>query len=401
MFIVNHCDIITISFLLRIYILLKINEGIGMENESVIDNVNKNINRYTLKCIKGMLIAAIVVWVLNLIGIFIIEPQIMAIGASVSITVCIITLLISKVIDLNKEWVKYFLLTSVLIVVTAMGIELTYHIIMLFVLPILLAAQYTDKKLLTYTYVLSLISMIVSALGGYFFGLCDANMLFLTKGPTAEYLDIVQNKMTFTNINPNPWYTVTLYFVVPRCIVLTLLIPIITGISKNIRQHEEFALNMKRLGERDEMTGVLNRNKFQNDVQEEYSKLDNIGIFFFDVNNLKWTNDNLGHDKGDELITSVGKLLLSLESENKKAYRIGGDEFILILENPKDEEAATLLKRFTELVDIKSKTIDVTLSVAYGYAQGKGTDIESIVEDADKEMYKMKQSQKRKKDETI
>lgn len=370
------------------------NEGIGMENENVIDNVNYNINKYTLKCIKGMLIATIVVWALNLLNIFIIEPNIMAIGASVSITVCVITLLIARVIDLNKKWVKYFLITSVLIVVTDMGIELTYHTIMLFVLPILLAAQYTDKKLLTYTYVLSLISMIVSALGGYFFGLCDANMLFLTKGPTAEYLDIAQRKMTFTNINPNPWYTVTLYFVVPRCILLTLLIPIITGISKNIRQHEEFALNMKQLGERDGMTGLLNRNKFENDIKEEYSKLNNIGVFFFDVNNLKWTNDNLGHDKGDELITSVGRLLLSLESDNKKAYRIGGDEFVLIFQNPTDEESDILLKRFTELVDIKSKTIDVKLSVAYGYAHGKGEDIENIVEDADKEMYKMKQSQK-------
>lgn len=369
-------------------------EGIGMENENVIDNVNYNINKYTLKCIKGMLIATIVVWALNLLNIFIIEPNIMAIGASVSITVCVITLLIARVIDLNKKWVKYFLITSVLIVVTDMGIELTYHTIMLFVLPILLAAQYTDKKLLTYTYVLSLISMIVSALGGYFFGLCDANMLFLTKGPTAEYLDIAQRKMTFTNINPNPWYTVTLYFVVPRCILLTLLIPIITGISKNIRQHEEFALNMKQLGERDGMTGLLNRNKFENDIKEEYSKLNNIGVFFFDVNNLKWTNDNLGHDKGDELITSVGRLLLSLESDNKKAYRIGGDEFVLILKNPTDDESDILLNRFTELVDIKSKTIDVKLSVAYGYAHGKGEDIESIVEDADKEMYKMKQSQK-------
>lgn len=369
-------------------------EGIGMENENVIDNVNYNINKYTLKCIKGMLIATIVVWALNLLNIFIIEPNIMAIGASVSITVCVITLLIARVIDLNKKWVKYFLITSVLIVVTDMGIELTYHTIMLFVLPILLAAQYTDKKLLTYTYVLSLISMIVSALGGYFFGLCDANMLFLTKGPTAEYLDIAQRKMTFTNINPNPWYTVTLYFVVPRCILLTLLIPIITSISKNIRQHEEFALNMKQLGERDGMTGLLNRNKFENDIKEEYSKLNNIGVFFFDVNNLKWTNDNLGHDKGDELITSVGRLLLSLESDNKKAYRIGGDEFVLILKNPTDDESDILLNRFTELVDIKSKTIDVKISVAYGYAHGKGEDIESIVEDADKEMYKMKQSQK-------
>lgn len=368
-----------------------------MNNEHVMDKVNYTINKYTLKCIKGMLIAIIIVWILNILNIFIIEPRIMAIGSSVTIAVSVITLLLSKVIDLNKGWVKYFLITSVLIIITALGIELTYHTIMLFVLPILLAAQYTDKKVLTYTYIFSLISIFISAMGGYYWGLCDANMLFLTKASTAEYLNMAQHKMTFTIVNPNPWYTIPLYYVLPRCILLTLLIPVVTSISKNIRQYEEYALNMKRMGERDKMTGLFNRNKFQNDVQEEYSKLNNVGVFFFDVNNLKWTNDNLGHDKGDELITSVGRLLLSLESKNKKAYRIGGDEFVLIFVNPKEDESDTFINHWTELADIKSKTMDVELSVAYGYAYGKGKDFNNILEEADQKMYKMKQAQKETK----
>ena len=368
-----------------------------MNNEHVIDKVNYTINTYTLKCIKGILIATTIVWILNILNIFIIEPKLMAIGSSASIAVSVISILVSKVIDLNKGWVKYFLLTSVLIIITALGIELTYHTIMLFVLPTLLAAQYTDKKILTYTYIFSLISILISAMGGYYWGLCDANMLFLTKASTEEYLNMAQQQMTFTIVNPNPWYTVPLYYVLPRCILLTLLLPVVTSISKNIRQYEEYALNMKRLGERDKMTGLFNRNKFQNDVLEEYSKIANVGVFFFDVNNLKWTNDNLGHDKGDELITSVARLLISLESADKKAYRIGGDEFVLIFENPKEGESVTLINRWTELADIKSKTMDVELSVAYGYAYGKGKDINEILEKADQEMYKMKQFQKKKR----
>lgn len=367
-----------------------------IDQESNIEHVNYTINKYTLKCIRGLLIASAIVWLLNILGIFIIDTRLMTMGGSVAIAVAVITLLISQKINLNSGWVKYFLISSVLVIITAHGIAFTYHTTMLLVMPVLLAAQYTDKKILTFTYILSLVCILISAMGGYYWGLCDANMLLLTKGPTADYLNIAEHSMTFTNINPNPWYTVPVYYVVPRCILLTLLIPVITSISKNIRQYEEYALNMKRLGERDEMTGLFNRNKFLSEVQENYSKLDHVGVFFFDVNNLKWTNDHLGHDKGDELITAVGRLLLTLEGGNRKAYRIGGDEFILVFENPTESDPEAITNRWKELFSIKSKTMDIALSVAYGYACGKGKDINDIVETADQEMYKMKQIQKGK-----
>ena len=57
-----------------------------------------------------------------------------------------------------------------------------------------------------------------------------------------------------------------------------------------------------------------------------------------DVNNLKLVNDRLGHDMGDDCIVNAARVLQSVESQKVTAYRYGGDEFILLLENYQEIE---------------------------------------------------------------
>ena len=74
----------------------------------------------------------------------------------------------------------------------------------------------------------------------------------------------------------------------------------------------------------DTQTGLRNRNGWEAD-RLDYS---NISIVMFDLNKLKWTNDNLGHEQGDILINS-----LACQLRGSNSYRIGGDEFITIFNN--------------------------------------------------------------------
>lgn len=85
------------------------------------------------------------------------------------------------------------------------------------------------------------------------------------------------------------------------------------------------------LSEIDELTGVYNRNKFNAETYALREKKEPIGIIFIDVNGLKKINDTLGHKKGDELLQRVGNFLKSLFSE--RIFRIGGDEFVILLKN--------------------------------------------------------------------
>ena len=129
-------------------------------------------------------------------------------------------------------------------------------------------------------------------------------------------------------------------------------------------------------------------------IRREYRHMDRLCVVFLDVNNLKKINDTLGHEKGDALITTVGRIVLTLTDVNKKGYRIGGDEFVIIIENPQEGEVDDLLQKWEEIVELKSKTSATELSVAVGYACGKGKDIDRIIKEADQLMYQKKKEQK-------
>lgn len=357
--------------------------------------IDYQINLYTIKCLKIMFLSIILMWLLNFFHIFIVNMELVSKGFVVSCGILIVVLIVAGKADLHHVWVKYFLITSSVTAITVLGITLTYHTLLLSMVPLLIATQYANKLTTMYTYVLTLISTFLIVMCGYYWGLCDANMLLLTTEPASSYVSMFDKGIYLGEINSNPWYTLIMYFVVPRCALLSLALPVIQSISRNILNYEKYAVDMKKLSERDEMTGVYNRNKYLSMIQNEYPKVEEVAVIFCDVNNLKVVNDNEGHDKGDILIMNVAQIILSLTDSNKKAYRIGGDEFVLIVENPKEGELERLLEKWHELIELKSKATSLDLSAAIGYASGKGKDIEEIVQRADEKMYDDKSKQKK------
>lgn len=359
--------------------------------------IDYQINLYTIKCLRIMFLFIILMWILNEAHIFIVDKKLVARGFTISCLILICVFAITSVVDLHHRWVKFFLILSTSITITVLGVTLTYHTLLLGMIPLLIATQYANKWTTFYTYLLTMLSTFVIVMLGYYWGVCDANMLLLTTGPMSMYVNLADGKAYFGEINPNPWYTLMMYYVIPRCILFTLALPIIQSISRNILNYEKFAVDMKQLSERDEMTGLYNRNKFLNMMSEEYPAYDKLAVIFMDVNNLKQVNDQFGHDKGDELIANVGRCILNLTDVNKKAYRIGGDEFVIIVENPKDDEVDKILKKWCDLVDLMVRSTSMELSAAIGYATGAGKDIEKLINQADKRMYIDKKRQKKKK----
>ena len=365
------------------------------ELESKRMEMDFRINKYTLKCLKTMMYAVFGIWLLNVLNIFIVNMELMSRCFVITTSILIATLIFGRLVDLHKKWVKYVLIALSICCITVLGVMLTYHTLLLSVIPLLIATQYADKKTLAYTFILTVISTFVIVMGGYFWGLCDANMLFLTTETTQYYQNIARERISMENINTNPWYTLPMYYVLPRCILFGLTLPVIQSISRNIMNSEKYAASMKRMSEIDEMTGLLNRNKYLSMLQEEYPHMDRLCVIFLDINNLKQMNDELGHETGDVLISTVGRIILALTDVNKKGYRIGGDEFVLIVENPQEGEVDDLLQKWEELVALKSMTSAISLSVAMGYACGEGKDIDRIIKEADQRMYQQKKEQKR------
>lgn len=145
----------------------------------------------------------------------------------------------------------------------------------------------------------------------------------------------------------------------------------------------------------DSMTGLLNRRSYESRIVNMEKK---VRVLFFDVDNFKYINDNYGHQFGDECLRIVGRAIRAVYGVNGYCYRIGGDEFCVLLEKKK-ESVENLYDQFFRYLD-KMREKDERIpyvSVGDSRFDPKTTDIESAIKEADMKMYKWKQKKKQEK----
>lgn len=169
-------------------------------------------------------------------------------------------------------------------------------------------------------------------------------------------------------------------------------------ISRHIADH------MTELANKDSLTGVRNKTSYDAEIirLEDSLRKGNVkfGIAMVDLNYLKRMNDNNGHDFGDKYLIRLSHLICEV-FDHSPVFRIGGDEFAVILENRDYEGIEELVKTFNIIVDRLSNdmTLEVweRVSAALGYALFDPT-IDSSVNDvfkrADKAMYDRKREMK-------
>lgn len=195
-------------------------------------------------------------------------------------------------------------------------------------------------------------------------------------------------------------YSSTFVIRFPLLYIVNLIFSIYLGITIKksqyaVLKHEE---ELNYIKDFDKMTGVYNRSKFEEMLKNDIGNYETIGVGFFDVNNLKDANDNYGHTKGDFLIVQIAKVLTECGDVPHYTFRYGGDEFIVIIPNCSKEDCDNFVKicndKMQELQELDS---EINYSAAYGMSYGtKGYDIQKLISQADKKMYKQKQHMKRK-----
>ena len=182
-----------------------------------IDNRECIANKYVLKCFSVTVFIYTIAFVLNVLNIFVVDQKIMKTGYVPAMIIYLILVLSLKGRDLSNVKIKYFLLLMVVVVHTIMCVSLTYHVVLVTLIPLLYATLYSSKRVIPYLYILTVISTIVTVYGGYYLGVCDANMALLTRGNLESY--IANGLFSLVNVNDNPMYTLALFFVVPRCLI--------------------------------------------------------------------------------------------------------------------------------------------------------------------------------------
>lgn len=152
----------------------------------------------------------------------------------------------------------------------------------------------------------------------------------------------------------------------------------------------------------DYLTGLFNRMKCDSDIRKvvEQAKANNQtgAILFLDLDNFKNINDSLGHDYGDALLKEMGAYFQSVVGLRNHCYRMGGDEFILIV-TPENYEL--LNKILTHIITSFNKPwflIDsecyCTMSMGVVLFPENGTDVNDLIKKADIAMYRAKKSGK-------
>ncbi|MGN0612089.1 MAG: GGDEF domain-containing protein, partial [Ruminiclostridium sp.] len=153
----------------------------------------------------------------------------------------------------------------------------------------------------------------------------------------------------------------------------------------------------------DAATDVGNKAAYQNEVQRiEKMRNHNDGdyaVFVMDINYLKMYNDKYGHEFGDMLISDASSLIKHTFDEYN-IYRIGGDEFAVIINHPEDGLCERLSKEFKsdqELFNRNAKHYELGVRVAVGYAVNTSADSDyiDVFKRADKQMYLDKQEIKK------
>ena len=166
-----------------------------------------------------------------------------------------------------------------------------------------------------------------------------------------------------------------------------------------IKQQMELEMTKKEINI-DPLTGVYNKHAYideELDIDRRIGEgnMEDFALVIFDLNNLKKTNDSSGHEAGDNYIIKATQLISTL-FPNTPVYRVGGDEFIVILTKDNYKSRHDALKGFNQVVDenLANNDINVVAAGISDYNKEEDTNILQIFRRADAAMYDRKRELK-------
>lgn len=172
------------------------------------------------------------------------------------------------------------------------------------------------------------------------------------------------------------------------------------GITREINELKQAEMNLQYLATHDSLTGLPNRflmgDRLNQHVHRAKRESGAFAVLFVDIDNFKAVNDARGHAAGDELLRSLAERLRISVRASDTVARIGGDEFVLIIDGV-DGRGATeigrkLLKAGSAGLHAGSRPLRVTLSVGIALYPEHGSDGATLITAADHAMYLAKQA---------
>lgn len=218
------------------------------------------------------------------------------------------------------------------------------------------------------------------------------DMKLLPEGTT-----IVNHQPTFLERNKE--------VLVPGSFVIgALLLIILWAVFDNIRRRrlmeelQEARNIMESASQHDFLTGIPNRSKFMEDLENLIEEGTPCTVFMMDIDDFKHINDNYGHSAGDEALKQLADRLKEMRSQILTPYRFAGDEFIMIMRSNQSkivEKAAYQTRQlFTKPFRLAGEDRKVCGSIGIASFPKDADSIEQLIICADSAMYQVKKSGK-------
>lgn len=354
--------------------------------------INQEIksNKHTLRGFFCFLLGVALIWLLTAVGFFDVDRKLVTIASASTLILFLPLLAIYMRTDLAKSWIKYFFLAMICIVCGVIVSFLSYHAVLLYVAPLLFAVQYRRKAAIWFVFAVNTVTMLISSLVSFYYGLCDLNLLLESQHVRDWYLNVITDGALNIPFNENPTFIIIVFEVFPRSIILFVFSVMMQYYIVSSNEDAYRIALLTHLKETDRGTKVFNKNKYEEMTAEYYPGIEQIAVMFWDLNDLKHINDQYGHATGDRVIEKLSSVLLGYSDDKCRVYRVGGDEFLMIIDNPGQGEAEDTIADIRKKLEAANRDEAVPISSAVGLAYGRGEEILRVVEKADAQMYQNK-----------
>ena len=167
------------------------------------------------------------------------------------------------------------------------------------------------------------------------------------------------------------------------------------GIFSDITDRRQTESELRKLANSDTLTGLPNRSYFQASQLRLVNNNTPHALLVFDLDNFKKINDSMGHQIGDLVLIEVSKRIARISGKRISVYRLGGDEFSVVIENTNDIHTITslakqLLKLIANPIHIKNQEIVLYSSVGIVLFPEDGVTPAELLKNADTAMYHAK-----------
>ena len=219
---------------------------------------------------------------------------------------------------------------------------------------------------------------------------------------------IVERDVVDAGMRRVQYHTILLLVFLAICVMVVLVYNVKTNARLRLAEREcaldreaEARRQMENLANTDGLTGLCNERYFNQMLKEKERTGEPFALFYLDLDRFKPINDTYGHDVGDQLLKEVAARLQRCVRKSDYAFRIGGDEFALMVNGRVTEEFCrkrieTIREAICEPIVLGDKNILVGTSCGFALYPEDSDDVRAVRILADHRMYEDKAERKAK-----